>query len=380
MLWLIGAVVTAWVVARVVRYIRKERYFASEEFLAHKDRIAALVAEHNELVEYVAEIRTHGRFVVGGSSSGSTAHLASYDNTSSWNYRRDRNTATYNVPNVHNCSLQVARSASADPLKYVMKYFGIKADETTLGQVEKLGESIARLEEAVSNLQTRELDITADIDPPGFIVKHYYGEFMRRVGVELSPILVPYPQYVFEYVSAGGNSSQRTSITFDTKTIDVLIETLAQKIKWRKSAAGQRSLMTARLRNFIKSRDGHACRYCSASVAEEPNLLLEVDHIIPVSRGGLSDPDNLQTLCWRCNRRKSNKIDAQSEPTIGRASREHTPKPTTPTSASPSNLASGENTPAVEVVERVKQLHQLFEAGVLSREEFESAKARALGS
>ena len=133
---------------------------------------------------------------------------------------------------------------------------------------------------------------------------------MKHVGVELSPITVPYPVYLFEYVSAGGNSSQRTTVTLNTPTIDALIETLSQKIRWRKSAAGQRALMTSKLRNSIKTRDNHTCRYCSVSLAAEPHLLLEVDHIIPVSRGGLSTPDNLQTLCWRCNRTKSNKVQS----------------------------------------------------------------------
>lgn len=131
---------------------------------------------------------------------------------------------------------------------------------------------------------------------------------MKHVGVELSPISVPYPVYVVEYVSAGGNSSQRTTVTLDTSTIDALIETLSQKIRWRKSAAGQRGLMTSKLRNSIKARDNHTCRACTVSLAAEPHLLLEVDHIVPVSKGGLSTPENLQTLCWRCNRRKANKL------------------------------------------------------------------------
>lgn len=42
----------------------------------------------------------------------------------------------------------------------------------------------------------------------------------------------------------------------------------------------------------------------------EPNLLLEIDHIIPVARGGETVEDNLQTLCWKCNRAKSDKIIA----------------------------------------------------------------------
>jgi hypothetical protein len=300
----------AWLLLRVVRFIRKERYFASDDFLSHKDRISAFVNEHNEVAQYASEIWAHGSFQVGSSSSGSQAHLASSYNTSRYNYRRDRNVADYGAPNVHNCSLQVVRNASADPLKYVMKYFGIKADEPTLGQIEALSESVVRLEDAVENLRQREATITQSIDPPRFILKHYANEFMERVGVELSPIDVPYPQYVFEYVSAGGNSSQRTSVTLNRQTIDALIESVGQRIRFRKSAAGQRALMTANLRNFIKQRDNQTCQNprCSISLAREPHLLLEVDHIVPVSRGGMSTPENLQTLCWRCNRTKSNKM------------------------------------------------------------------------
>jgi hypothetical protein len=298
----------AVIVPRVIRHILKERYFASEEFLAHKNKIAAVVAEHNEVAKYVAEIRSRGSFRLGASSTGTQAHLASFQNTSNHNYRRDRNVANYQAPNVHNCSLQVVRNASADPVKYVMKYFNIKADEPNLADVENLGEDITRLENAVNNLEQREASITKSFNPPAFILKHYADEFMKHIGVELSPISVPYPTYVFEYVSAGGNSSQRATVKLNTPTIDALIETLSQKIRFRKSAAGQRALMTSKLRNSIKKRDNHTCRYCSVSLAAEPHLLLEVDHVIPLSKGGLSTLENLQTLCWRCNRAKSNKV------------------------------------------------------------------------
>ena len=70
--------------------------------------------------------------------------------------------------------------------------------------------------------------------------------------------------------------------------------------------------MTTKLRAYIKTRDEHTCQYCSVSLAAEPHLLLEVDHIVPVSRGGMSAEGNLQTLCWRCNRTKSNKVPSAS--------------------------------------------------------------------
>lgn len=293
---------------RVVRRIRKNRYFASNEFLAHKAEITTVVLEHNEVAAYVAEIRDGASFRLGASSTGNQAHLAVFENTSSHDYRRDRNEVSYNSTNVHNCSLQVVRNAKSDPLKYLMKYFGIKADERHLFEVESLGENISRLENAIENLRERESSISRSVNPPPFIVKYFNEEFMEHVGVYLSPIVVPYPEYAFEYVSAGGNSGQKTTVTLNSQTLDALMTLMSEIIRYRKSAAGQRALMTSKLRESIKHRDSYTCRYCNVSIVAEPHLLLEVDHVFPVSKGGLSTEDNLQTLCWRCNRTKSNKI------------------------------------------------------------------------
>ena len=53
---------------------------------------------------------------------------------------------------------------------------------------------------------------------------------------------------------------------------------------------------------------GDVACICKNSVYNEPNLLLEVDHIIPISKGGMTEENNLQTLCWKCNRAKADKI------------------------------------------------------------------------
>jgi hypothetical protein len=293
----------------IIWNVRKNRYFGSDQFQALRTEIVSVVAEHNEMVSYVAEIRAGGSFGLGQSTVAQNAHLATFENQSAWNYRRDRNVAEY-APQVHNASLQIVRSASQDPIKYLMKYFSIKADQETLADVQRVAENISRLEEAVSNLKLRESAITAQIKPPAFILKRYAAEFWKQIGVQLSPITVPYPQYKFQYVSAGGNSSQVSGIQLNTPTLEALSATLAEKIRWTKSALGQRGLMTALLRNQIKARDGYSCLLCGISVAAEPHLLLEVDHVMPVSKGGLSTPDNLQTLCWRCNRSKGSKIVA----------------------------------------------------------------------
>jgi hypothetical protein len=306
--FIVFCLIFSYPVYRLVRHERMKRYFASPVFLAQKQEVAEVVAEHNEISAYVAEIRENGNFSIGRSSTGSQAVLASYNNTSRHNYQRNRNVADYASSNVHNCGLQVVRNASADPIKYLIKYFDIAANEEKLAEIESMGESISRLENALQNLESREVSIATTISPPVFIVKHYLAEFQAQIGLSIPKLTIPYPNYVFQYVSAGGNSSQETRIKLDSPTIDVLIQALSEKIKFKKSAAGQRSLMTARLREYIKNRDNYACKICSVSIHDQTHLLLEVDHIMPVSKGGLSIEENLQTLCWKCNRSKSNKF------------------------------------------------------------------------
>ena len=68
----------------------------------------------------------------------------------------------------------------------------------------------------------------------------------------------------------------------------------------------QRALMSDSLRYDILKRDGYRCRICGATQAD--GVKLHVDHIIPVSKGGRTEPSNLQTLCERCNLGKSNKL------------------------------------------------------------------------
>ena len=117
-----------------------------------------------------------------------------------------------------------------------------------------------------------------------------------------------YPKYSFVYISAGGNSSMRSDILFNTYNLEKFIQYMSEKIKFNKSILGQRALMTTSLRKFILSRDNYTCKNCGLSIENEPNLLLEIDHIIPISKGGLTTEENLQTLCWKCNRSKSNKL------------------------------------------------------------------------
>jgi hypothetical protein len=62
----------------------------------------------------------------------------------------------------------------------------------------------------------------------------------------------------------------------------------------------QSRYISATTKKIVFNRDGGVCKCCGSS------LNLEFDHIIPYSCGGSSKPSNIQLLCQKCNRSKSN--------------------------------------------------------------------------
>lgn len=79
-----------------------------------------------------------------------------------------------------------------------------------------------------------------------------------------------------------------------------------------REVAGRRRIKLSDKRRVME-RDNYTCQICGISKGILDSfceglgdyLLLEVDHIQSVSQGGTGrDIDNLQCLCWRCNRKK----------------------------------------------------------------------------
>jgi 5-methylcytosine-specific restriction endonuclease McrA len=71
--------------------------------------------------------------------------------------------------------------------------------------------------------------------------------------------------------------------------------------------------LKSQLRPLIFERDHYTCQRCGL-VAEPQKVTyddalclhldgigLVVDHMVPLCAGGVSEPANLQTLCWTCN-------------------------------------------------------------------------------
>ena len=65
----------------------------------------------------------------------------------------------------------------------------------------------------------------------------------------------------------------------------------------------KRKNLSKKIRFEVFKRDSFTCQYCGS---KSPEVVLEVDHIKPISKGGDNSLLNLVTSCFDCNRGKSN--------------------------------------------------------------------------
>jgi hypothetical protein len=71
-----------------------------------------------------------------------------------------------------------------------------------------------------------------------------------------------------------------------------------------------RPAIPPKMRFEVFKRDSFTCQYCGQSA---PDVVLEADHIQPVSKGGSTDLMNLVTSCFECNRGKgARRLDDKS--------------------------------------------------------------------
>ncbi len=72
--------------------------------------------------------------------------------------------------------------------------------------------------------------------------------------------------------------------------------------------------ITKRLRDRVRKRAGNRCEYCLC----HQNYVfgqLQIDHVIPIAKGGIDTEDNLCLACELCNQHKwtkTNDIDPQT--------------------------------------------------------------------
>jgi len=70
------------------------------------------------------------------------------------------------------------------------------------------------------------------------------------------------------------------------------------------------------MKDAVRLRANHLCEYCHAS-EQWQYVQFTVDHIVPLTKGGIDKLENLALACFHCNRQKSNKISG-TDPQTGK--------------------------------------------------------------
>ena len=144
---------------------------------------------------------------------------------------------------------------------------------------------------------------------PRFLWRHYENRIFQNE--KLSPTTFGSITCVASYTSPKGRNRYKKSARYSFSEIDFRYNALRQEQERKSSVEYQkkkeRSKMSSSLRYDILKRDHFRCQLCGRSASD--GVELEVDHIIPISKGGKTVPDNLRTLCKDCNRGKSAKFE-----------------------------------------------------------------------
>lgn len=281
-------------------------YYDSSDFLKIKGTCETLMSSQREFNEYINEkIQSISQLFGTRVVRNETVHDDEY------NYIRPyKKTIT---PFTAEVSAAVFASAENSPMEYIVKYFypNKKAYPKQIQNLYQLVEELETLRDAkqiIENYKTEYQQYLGDV--PAFIMENDEAGFYSRLGFANIDESVLTVEYKFSYTSGGGMAQRSFTVPMTEETIAELINVLESKLTASAFAKEQRALMTKKLRESIKARDNYTCCNCGNSIHVEPNLLLEIDHIIPVAKGGQTVVDNLQTLCWKCNRAKSDKIVA----------------------------------------------------------------------
>lgn len=302
---IIVTILLFWIIIKVFIKVYISSYFNGDKFKSFKQDINDYITECNELNNHIEKLR-ESYLHYKKTNFGYTE----IEDESIYNYKRN-NLGTINSDYIYDCSLTVFRNSKNKPFPYLCKYFNIPINEESLERFEDIFNQFASAEEGKTILSIKYNEIKEKIsnNVPKLVIKKATERLNKELNFKQIDFNKMYfPKYVFRYVSPAGNKKLKNPIILDLENLENFIKFLSDNIKRKESIQGQRALMTQQLRKRIKERDNYTCCYCHNSISQEPNLLLEIDHIIPLSKGGKTEERNLQTLCWKCNRSKGNKI------------------------------------------------------------------------
>ena len=160
--------------------------------------------------------------------------------------------------------------------------------------------------------------------------------------IVLNPTVTYFVNVSIVLTNINGEQKKIKYANFNIEEIEEVISKLEDKYNdryqdrdtWDAICRIERAKVTNKMRFAIYNRDRYRCCKCGRSGVFND---LEIDHIMPIAKGGKTHPDNLQTLCKRCNREKSDTIEA------GTTLYNDTVKKTCPECGAPLKIVNGKN-------------------------------------
>lgn len=205
----------------------------------------------------------------------------------------------------------IADKASAHLTQYILKYFEIGKSAASISYLEDYITDALSLSYHQETLlgQTRMLRQSFVELFPVILRLGAVKLINKKLLVSESSLEVETYYLMLKYTSDKGRSSREISYELSAENVSLLLERVQADMTAKSTASSERAKLTQALRQQILVRDYYTCCNCGLSIQDEPNLLLEVDHIVPIAKGGKTVSNNLQTLCWKCNRAKGDDVE-----------------------------------------------------------------------
>ena len=100
-------------------------------------------------------------------------------------------------------------------------------------------------------------------------------------------------------------NAQNPSRTTKSKTTTTTSNSRQSQSTKKKESIKRSRYISKSVRVAVLHRDSYKCVFCGRTSQQ---IELQIDHIMPFSKGGSNEIDNLQTLCVDCNLGKSDRI------------------------------------------------------------------------
>lgn len=182
-----------------------------------------------------------------------------------------------------------------------LKEYKIKYDKLKI-EYKKYLEEYSKLKDLINDNEAKDLKI--DLKKYNEYQEKIYSSNKIKIDTEFNVVI-----YI-NYQSKKGLVKDKKYKKYSDKDFSNIIREYLELKKNNKLSEIisriERSKMSESLRYDVFKRDNFKCSICGMSAKD--GVKLQVDHIIPISKGGKTEMDNLQTLCSRCNIGKSNKV------------------------------------------------------------------------